>query len=166
MMTVRRQGAIALTQDACTCAADQEKTDREMLKFRNSGHIEDSAEKMKSLMDFFDTKYKNLSFEEISRTLQGDFPDCDVSEEDRCYFTYKPYQDFDFVISANPINGLPPIIDIEGSWKFSGLALTSVIGGTWFGRIDNDNAGEPTKDARQLLQELKRHYNVKPSRSS
>lgn len=128
--------------------------------------IEGDASKIKSLLDFFDTKYRELSFESIRATLQHDFPDCDVSEEETLYFTYGPYPDFDFTISANPVVDQPPVVTLTGTWKFDGLVLTGVVGGNWFDRTDTTGSKAVTDATKQILKALKKLRAVKTPRRS
>ena len=126
--------------------------------------IEGDASKIKSLLDFFDTRYRDLSFESIRATLCHDFPDCDVSEEEILYFTYKPYPDFDFTISANPVVNQPPVVTLTGTWKFGGLVLSGVVGGNWFDRTDTAGSQAVTDATKQILKALKKLGAVKTPR--
>lgn len=128
--------------------------------------IEADASKIESLLDFFDTKYSDLSFESIRATLCHDFPDCDVSEGETLYFTYDPYPDFDFTISANPVVNQPPVVTLTGTWKFDGLVLTGVIGGNWHDRTDTNGPKVVTDAAKQVLKTLKKHQAVKTPHGS
>lgn len=132
-----------------------------MFSFTKDTRVEDDAAKMKSLLDFFDTRYKDLSFEDIRAALPRDFPDCDVSEDKTLYFTYAPYPDFDFTITANPVEHDAPIIVLQGTWKFAGLVLSSLAGGTWIDRSKTDGVDNLANAAKRLLAELKRHHTVK-----
>lgn len=129
-------------------------------------NIEGDASKIKSLLDFFDTKYSDLSFESIRATLCHDFPDCDVSEADTLYFTYKPYPDFDFTISANPVVNQPPVVTLTGTWKFDGLVLSGIVGGNWYDRTDTADPKALTDAARQVLKTLKKLHAVRTPHGS